>query len=93
MLARRPNRCRGSAGHVGLVLRAADRVSEGRRFLELALSATDDDAPVESRIEQPADLCYIATEEFDVGPALVAGERAATLAAILRNHGSVAPFN
>ena len=38
-------------------------------------SATDDDAPVELRIEQLADLCYIATEEFDLGPALVAGER------------------
>ena len=68
-------------GTLGWYFALADRVSEGRRFLELALSATDDDAPVELRIEQLADLCYIATEEFDLGPALVAGERAVSLAA------------
>ena len=55
-------------GTLGWYFALADRVSEGRRFLELALSATDDDAPVELRIEQLADLCYIATEEFDLGP-------------------------
>jgi hypothetical protein len=65
---------------LGWYFALADRVSEGRRFLELALSATDDDMPVELRIEQLADLCYIATEEFDLGPALVAGERAVSLA-------------
>ena len=59
----------------------ADRVSEGRRFLELAVAATDDDAPVELRIEQLGGLCYIATEEFDLDPALVAGEAAVSLAA------------
>ncbi len=68
-------------GTLGWYFALADRVSEGRRFLELALSATDDDAPVELRIEQLADLCYIATEEFDLGPALMAGERAVSLAA------------
>ena len=62
-------------GTLGWYFALADRVSEGRRFLELALSATDDDAPVELRIEQLADLCYIATEEFDLGPALAAGEQ------------------
>ena len=66
-------------GTLGWYFALADRVSEGRRFLELA-AATDDDAPVELRIEQLA-VCYIATEEFDLGPALVAGERAVSLAA------------
>jgi predicted ATPase/DNA-binding SARP family transcriptional activator len=68
-------------GTLGWYFALADRVSEGRRFLELALSATDDDAPVELRIEQLADICYIATEEFDLAYALVAGERAVSLAA------------
>ena len=68
-------------GTLGWYFALADRVSEGRRFLELALAATDDAAPVELRIEQLADLCYIATEEFDLGSALVAGERAVSLAA------------
>ena len=68
-------------GTLGWYFALADRVSEGRRFLELALSATDDDAPVELRIEQLADLCYLATEEFDLGAALAAGERAVSLAA------------
>ena len=68
-------------GTLGWYFALADRVSEGRRFLELTLAATDDDAPVELRIEQLADLCYIATEEFDLDPALMAGERAVSLAA------------
>jgi hypothetical protein len=68
-------------GTLGWYFALADRVSEGRRFLELAFSATDDDAPVELRIEQLADLCYIATEELDLSSALVAGERAVSLAA------------
>ena len=79
-------------GTLGWYFALADRVSEGRRFLELALAATDDDAPVELRIEQLADLCYIATEEFDLDPALVAGrtrglarrERSGSVAARLR---------
>ena len=68
-------------GTLGWYFALADRVSEGRRFLELALSATDDDAPVDLRIEQLADICYLATEEFDLGRALVAGESAVSLAA------------
>ena len=68
-------------GTLGWYFALADRVSEGRRFLELALSATDDDAPVELRIEQLADVCYLATEEFDLDSALAAGERAVSLAA------------
>jgi predicted ATPase/DNA-binding SARP family transcriptional activator len=59
----------------------ADRVSEGRRFLELALSATDGDAPVDLRVEQLGGLCYLATEELDLASAVEAGERAVSLAA------------
>ena len=53
-------------GTLGWYFALAERVSEGRRFLELALSATSDDAPVELRIELLADLCYLATEELDL---------------------------
>jgi predicted ATPase/DNA-binding SARP family transcriptional activator len=59
----------------------AGRVSEGRRFLDLALAATRDDAPVDLRIELLAGLCYLATEELDLDAALTAGERALALAA------------
>jgi predicted ATPase/DNA-binding SARP family transcriptional activator len=59
----------------------ADRVSEGRRFLDLAQSATRDDAAVELRIELLAGLCYLAAEELDLEAALAAGERALSLAA------------
>ena len=59
----------------------AGRVSEGRRFLDLALAASRDDAPVQLRIELLAGLCYLATEELDVDVALTAGERAVALAA------------
>jgi predicted ATPase/DNA-binding SARP family transcriptional activator len=59
----------------------AGRVSEGRRFLDLALAAARDDAPVELWIELLAGLCYLATEELDVDVALIAGERAVALAA------------
>ena len=80
--SRRARPCRrGSARHVGVVLRAGRPRLRGTALPRVALAATDDDAPVELRIEQLADLCYIATEEFDLGPALVAGERAVSLAA------------
>jgi predicted ATPase len=59
----------------------ADRVSEGRRFLELALWATDGDAPVALRVEQLGGLCYLATEELELASAVEAGERAVSLAA------------
>jgi predicted ATPase/DNA-binding SARP family transcriptional activator len=59
----------------------AGRVSEGRRFLDLALAATRDDAPVELWVELLAGLCYLATEDLDLDVALTAGERAVALAA------------
>jgi len=68
-------------GTLGWYFTLAERVSDGRRFLELALSATRDDAPVELRIELLASLCYLATEELDLDSALEAGERALALAA------------
>ena len=67
-------------GTLGWYFALAERVSDGRRYLELALSATRDDAPVELRIELLASLCFLATEELDLDPALEAGERALTLA-------------
>ena len=68
-------------GTLGWYFTLAERVSEGRRFLELALSGTRDDAPADLRIELLATLCYLATEELDLDAALSAGERALALAA------------
>jgi predicted ATPase/DNA-binding SARP family transcriptional activator len=67
-------------GTLGWYFTLAERVSEGRRFLELALSATRDDAPADLRTELLATLCYLATEELDLDAALSAGERALALA-------------
>ena len=68
-------------GTLGWYFALAERVSDGRRFLELALSAAGEDAPVELLIEPLASLCFLATEELDLDRALEAGERALTLAA------------
>jgi predicted ATPase/DNA-binding SARP family transcriptional activator len=68
-------------GTLGWYFTLAERVSEGRRFLDLALSATRDDAPADLRTELLATLCYLATEELDLDAALSAGERAPALAA------------
>jgi predicted ATPase/DNA-binding SARP family transcriptional activator len=68
-------------GTLGWYFALSERVSYGRRFLELALSAISDDAPVELRIELLAALCFLATEELDLDVALPAGERALELAA------------
>ncbi len=68
-------------GTLGWYFALADRVSDGRRFLELSVSVTRDDAPLGLRVEQLAGLCYLATEELDHDSALAAGERAFALAA------------
>jgi predicted ATPase/DNA-binding SARP family transcriptional activator len=68
-------------GTLGWYFALAERVSEGRRFLDLALSVSIDDAPLEVQSEQLAVLCYLATEELDLDAALQAGERALALAA------------
>ena len=57
----------------------AERVSEGRQYLELALAAASDDAPVDLRIELLSWLCFFAMEELDLDAAIEAGERALAL--------------
>jgi predicted ATPase len=57
----------------------AERVAEGRAFIETAL-ATADAAPVPLRVELLAYLCYLATEEGDLATAAEAGERGLALA-------------
>jgi predicted ATPase/DNA-binding SARP family transcriptional activator len=59
----------------------SERVSEGRKFLELALELATDDAPVALRLELLGCLCFLATEELDLDAAIEAGERALALAA------------
>ena len=67
-------------GTLGWYFALAERISEGRRFLDLTLTVPVEDAPVESRIELLGALCYLATEELDLDAALAAGERALALA-------------
>jgi hypothetical protein len=57
----------------------AERVSEGRAFIEAALGAAQN-APLPLRIELLAYLCYLATEEDDLEAAIEAGERGLALA-------------
>jgi len=68
-------------GALGLYFVLGERISEGRRFLELVRGAAADAGPLELRIELLAVLCYLATEELDHDAAIEAGERALTLAA------------
>ena len=65
---------------LGWYFAVAERVSEGRRFLELALAAASGDAPVKLRIELLASLCFLATEELDLDAAIDDGERGLALA-------------
>jgi predicted ATPase/DNA-binding SARP family transcriptional activator len=67
----------GVAGRLGMLawyFTLAERVSEGRRFVELALAAASEDAPLDLRLELVAFLCYLATEELDLDAAIAAGE-------------------
>ena len=69
----------GIAGRLGTLawyFTVAERVSEGRRFVELALGTASDDAPAALRLELEAFLCFFATEEFDLDAAIEIGERA-----------------
>ena len=63
-------------GALGWYFTLAERVSEGRRFVELALASASEDAPVALRLELVAFLCFLATEELDLDAAIEAGERA-----------------
>jgi predicted ATPase len=69
----------GIAGRLGTLawyFTLAERVSEGRRFVEFALVSASDDAPAALRLELEAFLCYFATEELDLEAAIEIGERA-----------------
>ena len=67
-------------GMLGWYFALAERISEGRSFLDLAVSLTGEDAPAELRIEQLSVLGYLAIEERDLEGALLIGERALALA-------------
>ncbi|HET8651004.1 MAG TPA: BTAD domain-containing putative transcriptional regulator [Gaiellaceae bacterium] len=54
----------------------AERVTEGRRFVELALAEASDDVPSDRRLDALAGLCFLATEELDLDAAIEIGERA-----------------
>ncbi len=58
---------------LGWYFALAERVSEGRSFLEAALASASADAPVGKRIELLAFLCYLATEELDLDAAIDVG--------------------
>jgi tetratricopeptide (TPR) repeat protein len=57
----------------------AERVAEGRAFIEASLASADE-APLPMRIELLAYLCYLTTEEGDLAAAAAAGERGLALA-------------
>jgi predicted ATPase/DNA-binding SARP family transcriptional activator len=59
----------------------AERVTEGRRFVELALAEGSEDLPLGQRLELLAFLCYLATEELDLDAAIEIGERGLAVAA------------
>jgi predicted ATPase len=59
----------------------AERVTEGRHFLELALAAAPEIVPLAERLELLAILCYLATEELDLDAAIEIGERTLAVAA------------
>ncbi len=70
----------GLGAGLGWYFVLAERVSEGRRFLELALAAAPE-AAAALQVEALAFLCYFATEEFDLEGAVAAGERGLALVA------------
>ncbi|HSC50859.1 MAG TPA: BTAD domain-containing putative transcriptional regulator [Gaiellaceae bacterium] len=64
---------------LGWYFGTAERVSEGRAFIENALASAEE-APLPLRVEMLAYVCYLATEEDDLDAALEAGERGLALA-------------
>ena len=64
---------------LGAYFSVAERVSEGREFLELSLAAASDSASVGLRVELLGWLCFLAMEELDLDAAIEAGERAVAL--------------
>ena len=69
------------AGALGWYFALAERVSDGRQFLEAALAAAKDAGPIRPRIEVHAWLCFFATEEVDLEHAIELGEHGLALAA------------
>ena len=63
---------------LGWYFSTAERVSEGRAFIEAALAAAEG-APLPLRVEMLAYVCYLATEEDDLEAAVAAGERGLAL--------------
>jgi predicted ATPase/DNA-binding SARP family transcriptional activator len=68
-------------GSLGVYFAVAERVSEGREFLQIALAGASHQASVGLRLEQLAWLCFLAMEELDLDAALEAGEQAVALSA------------
>jgi predicted ATPase/DNA-binding SARP family transcriptional activator len=69
----------GIAGRLGTLawyFTLAEHVSEGRRFVELALASASESAPDPLRFELEGFLCFFATEELDLDTAIEIGERA-----------------
>jgi predicted ATPase/DNA-binding SARP family transcriptional activator len=66
-------------GSLGVYFVVAERVSEGRQYLELALAAASDSARVDLLLELLAWLCFVAMEELDLDAAIETGERALAL--------------
>jgi tetratricopeptide (TPR) repeat protein len=65
---------------LGWYFGTAERVSEGRAFIEAALASAEE-VPLPLRIELLGYLCYLATEDDDLEAAVEAGERGLALAA------------
>ena len=65
---------------LSLYFTLGERVSEGRRFVALALDASGGE-PLATLALAPF-LCYLATEELDLAAAVAIGERALALAEI-----------
>jgi predicted ATPase/DNA-binding SARP family transcriptional activator len=66
---------------LGWYFALAERVSEGRSFLEAAVAAASEQAPIQLRMELLAWLCFLATEELDLDAAVQTGQHALALAA------------
>jgi predicted ATPase/DNA-binding SARP family transcriptional activator len=64
---------------LGWYFGTAERVSEGRAFVEAALASADE-APLPLRVEMLGYICYLATEEDDLEAAIEAAERGLVLA-------------
>jgi predicted ATPase/DNA-binding SARP family transcriptional activator len=66
---------------LGWYFTVADRVTEGRRFLELAVDETPDGPPSDECLDALGAICFLATEELDLDAAIEVGERALASAA------------